>query len=40
MQKFEKVLGNKKTAMFFQNDRRVGLMTELQLASRLPLIRP
>jgi hypothetical protein len=40
MPKFEKVLGNKKTAMFFQIDRRVGLMTELQLSSQLPLIQP
>jgi hypothetical protein len=38
--KFEKVLGNKKTAMFFQIDRRVGLMMELQLASQLPLVQP
>jgi hypothetical protein len=38
--KFEQVLGPKKTAAFFQIDRRVGLMIELQLASQLPLARP
>lgn len=38
--KFEKLLGNKKAAMFFQIDRRVGMMIELQLASQLPLIQP
>lgn len=36
--KFEKLIGNKKAAMFFQIDRRVGMMIELQLASGLPLI--
>ena len=38
--KFEKMLGNKKAAMFFQIDRRVGLMMEIQLASQLPLVKP
>jgi hypothetical protein len=38
--KFEQVLGPKKTAAFFQIDRRVGLMIELQLSSQLPLVRP
>jgi hypothetical protein len=38
--KFEQVLGPKKTAAFFQIDRRVGLMIELQLASQLPLVQP
>lgn len=38
--KFEQVLGPKKTAIFFQIDRRVGLMIELQLSSQLPLVRP
>jgi len=38
--KFEQVLGEKKAAIFFQIDRRVGLMMEIQLASALPLIRP
>jgi hypothetical protein len=38
--KFEKLIGNKKSAMFFQIDRRVGLMLELQLSSQLPLVQP
>lgn len=38
--KFEQTIGEKKAAMFFQIDRRVGLMVELQLASSLPLIQP
>jgi len=36
----EKVLSEKKSAMFFQIDRRVQLMIELQLASQVPLINP
>jgi hypothetical protein len=35
---FEKVIPAKKVAMFFQIDRRLGLMMELQLASQLPLV--
>jgi hypothetical protein len=38
--KFEEVLGEKKAATFFQIDRRVGLMLELQLSSQVPLIEP
>jgi len=38
--KFEETLGERKAAMFFQIDRRIGLMLELQLASQLPLIQP
>jgi hypothetical protein len=38
--KFEQVLGPKKTAAFFQIDRRVGLMIELQLSSLLPMVQP
>ena len=38
--KFEQLIGEKKAAMFFQIDRRVGLMIELQLSSQLPLIEP
>jgi len=38
--KFEQVLGTKKAAAFFQIDRRVGLMIELQLSSLLPLVQP
>jgi hypothetical protein len=37
---FEKVISHKKTAMFFQIDRRVSIMIELQLAARVPLIEP
>jgi len=38
--KFEVILGEKKAATFFQVDRRIGLMQEIQLASQLPLIQP
>jgi hypothetical protein len=38
--KFEKLIGKKKAAMFFQIDRRIGLMMEVQLASNLPLVQP
>jgi hypothetical protein len=38
--KFEQMLGEKKAAIFFQIDRRIGMMQELQLASQLPLIQP
>ena len=37
---FEKVITAKKTAMFFQIDRRTGLMVDLQLASQIPLVKP
>src|SRR5215467_5403835 len=37
---FEKVISRKKTAMFFQIDRRVSMMIELQLASQVPLVKP
>ena len=37
---FEKVISHKKTAMFFQIDRRVGMMIEIQLASQVPLLKP
>jgi len=37
---FEKVISHKKTAMFFQVDRRVSMMIELQLASQVPLVKP
>jgi hypothetical protein len=37
---FEKVLSGKKTAMFFQMDKRVALMIDLQLASMIPLVQP
>lgn len=37
--KFEKVLSAKQTALFFQLDRRVGLLVDLQLASAIPLMK-
>jgi hypothetical protein len=37
---FEKVISHKKTAIFFQIDRRVGMMIDLQLASQIPLANP
>jgi hypothetical protein len=37
---FRKVLSAKGTAMFFQLDRRVQMMIDLQLASEIPLIQP
>jgi hypothetical protein len=37
---FEKVISSKKTAMFFQIDRRLAMMIELQLASQVPLVKP
>jgi hypothetical protein len=37
---FRKGLSAKSTAMFFQIDRRVQMMIDLQLASSLPLIQP
>ena len=38
--KFDTLLGEKKAAIFFQLDRRIGLMTEIQLSSQLPLVQP
>jgi hypothetical protein len=37
---FEKVISHKKTAMFFQIDRRVSMLIELQLAAQVPLLKP
>jgi len=37
--KFEKVLSAKQTAVFFQLDRRVGLLVDLQLAASIPLVK-
>jgi Spy/CpxP family protein refolding chaperone len=37
---FRKILSPKNTALFYQLDRRVQLMIDLQLASSLPLIQP
>jgi len=36
----QKVLSGKKTAMFFQMDKRVALMIDLQFASAIPLVQP
>jgi hypothetical protein len=37
---FQKVISNQKTALFFQIDRRLGMMIELQLAQQVPLVSP
>jgi hypothetical protein len=37
---FRKVLSPKNTALFYQIDRRIQLMIDLQLASALPLVEP
>jgi hypothetical protein len=37
---FRKVLSAKGTAMFFQLDRRVQMMIDLQLAGAIPLVQP
>jgi hypothetical protein len=37
---FQKVLSGKKTAMFFQMDKRIALMIDLQLASIIPIVQP
>jgi Spy/CpxP family protein refolding chaperone len=37
--RFRKVLTGKQTALFFQLDRRINLLIELQLASEIPLVK-
>ncbi len=37
--KFEKVISPKQTAAFFQLDRRIGLIIDLQIASMVPLVK-
>jgi hypothetical protein len=37
---FRKVLSGKKTATFFQLDRRLVMLIDLQLASQIPLVEP
>ena len=37
---FQKVISHKKTAMFFQIDRRLGMLIELHIASQVPLVQP
>ena len=36
----EKVLSGKKTALFFQLDRRMAILMDLQVASEIPLVEP
>ncbi len=38
--KFQAALQNVKAARFFQLDRRIGLMVDLQLASEIPFVEP
>jgi len=40
MPKFEVVLPGKKAALFYQIDRRIGLLIDLQLASVIPVVKP
>jgi hypothetical protein len=37
---FEKVISSKKMAMFFQIDRRIDMLLNLQIASEVPLVMP
>jgi chromosome segregation ATPase len=37
--KFRKVLNGKQTALFFQLDRVIGLLIDLQIASEIPLVK-
>jgi len=37
---FQKVISQKKTAMFMQIDRRLAMLIELKLASQVPLVQP
>lgn len=37
---FHKVLSHKQTALFFQVDRRVAMMISLQVAGKVPLMKP
>ncbi len=37
---FQKVISAKKTAMFMQMDRRIGLLLDLKLSSEIPLVKP
>jgi hypothetical protein len=37
---FRKVISGKKTAMFFQLDRRLVMLIDLQLSSQIPLVEP
>jgi hypothetical protein len=37
---FGKVVSGKKTALFFQLDRRLVMLIDLQLASQIPIVEP
>jgi len=37
---FQKVISGKKAARFFQVDRRIGVLADLQLSSEIPLVEP
>jgi hypothetical protein len=37
---FQNVLPGKKAALFFQLDRRISVLLDLQLASEIPLVEP
>ena len=37
---FSKVVSGKKTALFFQLDRRLTMLIDLQLASQIPMVQP
>jgi hypothetical protein len=37
---FNQVVSGKKTALFFQLDRRLVMLIDLQLASQIPMIEP
>jgi len=37
---FSQVISGKKTALFFQMDRRLVMLIDLQLASQIPLVQP
>ncbi len=37
---FNKVVSGKKTALFFQMDRRLVMLIDLQLASQIPMVQP
>jgi hypothetical protein len=37
---FNKVVPGKKTALFFQMDRRLLMLIDLQLAEQIPMVQP
>lgn len=40
IEEFEKVISPKKTAMYLQIDRRLGMLLDLQITSEIPLVKP